>query len=155
MADLGSGQLKAQRATAILLNCVLAAIWSLLILACSVSTKADTMDDLDKVKQNLINKRWVQSADPSAEMRFRPLESGGQKAASRRGAARLMQMEFHSDGSCTIFGMDPADRPQARRCKWRLEMDHELRLLLDLGPDAKTRFIISDIKADRLWIKKK
>jgi hypothetical protein len=155
MADIGPARFNKNQAGGTRINGAWAVICAMLLLSCASAHGVDRMDDLNEAKKRLVNTRWVQSPDSASQMSFRPAGDVQRKEPGRRGAARRMQMEFRPDGTCTVVGMGPADRPQSKSCTWALEMQDELILSIELSPDEKTRLIIADIKPDHLRIKKK
>jgi hypothetical protein len=106
------------------------------------------------VARDYLQKRWICTEETDSELVYRPATSVPSQPIGRGGLEGRMQMEFRPDGTCTVSGVGPDDRPQKSECKWELEGNERLLLKIELGPKSIFALIITSVEPDYLLIKK-
>lgn len=114
------------------------------------------MKEIEIARRHLAQ-AWIHSSeeDTVSEMVYRPATFDFPQLEGRGGTEGRIRMELRADGTCTISGIGPTDRPKKTQCFWELEGNDFLESYLRLGPTEAQMLKIVRVDADQLIIRKK
>jgi hypothetical protein len=122
--------------------------------SCLAGAEKITMNKTDLIRTHL-QQRWIFIEDTGSEFVYSSDPSVYSNVAGRGGVEGRMEMEFRPDGTCTISGAGPNDRPQESGCKWELEENEKHVIKIDFIPKSTVKLEIASIDPSRLLIKKR